>query len=102
MPGHDAADALEEQLGGGLLQDHAGGAEQQGLHDLRPVDGGREQDGAYARDANGRLAQDLQARHPGHGQIEQENVRAELLNQPHGLVAVGRLTHDRETGLALQ
>ena len=92
-----------EQIGvGGALVDVGGGARLHGLFDVVLVLVHGQHDHFGARPAALDLPQAIQPVHLRHGQVEQQQVRLQLLKQLESLFAVSRFAYHRKVRVALQ
>jgi hypothetical protein len=96
------ANALHQQLGGGLLEDDARAAEFHGLHEFVLVLGGGQHDDPGALACQLQALQDAEAVQTGHPQVEQQDVRLQLVEQAEYLGAVVGLADDLEILLQTQ
>jgi hypothetical protein len=97
-----AADALEQEIGGGGLQDHPRRPELQGLDDLRLLDTRGQQDDPDGRGGGRELGQGVHPRHAGHGEVEKEDVGLQLLGEPDRLLAAAGLPDHGEAALRFE
>ena len=102
LPRLHRLDGLEQIGVGGALVDIGGGPRLHGLLDVVLVLVHGQHDHFGLRPAALDLPQAVQPVHFRHGQVEQQQIRFELLKQLEGLFAVRRLAHHRQVRIALQ
>src|ERR1017187_9462283 len=90
----DLADALQKQIAGGLLQQHAARSQTHRAHHIAVVFRRRQDDHAGRKSVEIHLFEYAQTILLRHAQIEQENVRLQLSEHLRTLDAVGGLAHD--------
>ena len=76
--GMDAVNGLDEQVGGGLLQDYAASAEPHGAYDVTVVFGGGEHDHAGGQGVKVDFLEDGKTVFIGHAEVEEKNIGLEL------------------------
>ena len=90
------ADAGDQLVDGGVLQQVAAGAGHDGVHHVVVVDGdGQHDDAGPRRDAR-HLARRLDAGEPRHLQVHDDDVRRELADEAQRVAAVVGLSDDLE------
>ena len=99
---HHAVQALEQQLRGRFLEDHAAGAETQRLHRLGRVDRRRQQHRSDRQAEFEEVLERLEAVGSRHRQVEQQHVGAERRRLRDRLVTVSRLADDFESRFRAQ
>src|SRR5690606_10531280 len=97
-----AADRRRQRVGVDVLDQVAAGAVAQRLAELVGLLGNRQDHHRAARDALHQQLQGFQARQARHVEVEQDDVRQELLGALDPFQAVGSLGHHLEVGLPLQ
>jgi hypothetical protein len=90
----NAMNGFDEQIGGGLLQDHAASAEAHGANDIAIIFSGREDDDAGRKRIEVNFLKDGKAVFIGHTEIEQENVGLELRKHLDAFSAILRFSDD--------
>ena len=78
LAGVDPINALDQQVGGGLLQNHPACAQTHGADDIAVIFGGGQNDDAGGQRVEVDFLQHSQAILVRHAQVEQQNVRLEL------------------------
>jgi hypothetical protein len=86
--GVHAVNALDEEISGGLLQDHAACAEAHGADDVTIVFGSGENDDARGQRIEIDFLEDGEAVFIGHAQIEEKNVRLQFGEELDALRAI--------------
>src|SRR5262249_40519032 len=98
----DAADRLEQEVGGRRLQDDAPRAELERLDELDVLDRHREDEDARRVRGSAQLPKRVEAARAGHREVEEEHVRPELAGETHGVGPVRGLAHHREASLVVE
>ena len=100
--GVDAMNALDEQVGGGLLENDAAGAEAHGADHVAIVFGGGQDDDARGQRIEIDFFEDGQAVFIRHAEIEQKNIGLEFGEQLDALGAVLRFADDGDVFVAVE
>jgi hypothetical protein len=88
LAGVNAMDALYEEVGGGLFENHAAGAKAHGANNVAIVLGGSENDDASGERIEINFFEDGEAVFIGHAEIEQENFGLEFGEKFNALGAI--------------
>lgn len=88
FPGVHAVNALDEKIGGGLLQDYAAGTEAHGADNVAIIFSGGENDDARGQRIEIDFLEDGEAVFVGHAQIKQENIGLQFGQELDALRAI--------------
>src|SRR5467141_1044685 len=102
LAGVHAINALDQQVGGGLLQNHPACAQTHGADDIAVIFGGGQNDDAGGQRVEVDFLQHSQAILVRHAQVEQQNVRLELGEHLDAFGAVRGFANDGDVLIALQ
>ncbi len=104
VPGRRGVDRLGEEGGAGILQQEAAGSGLKCRVDvLVEVEGRDHDDRQRVGDGRaGEAARGFESVEAGHPDVEQADIRSQLVRQPDRLVAVGGLPDDLDVGLRVE
>ena len=100
--GVNAVNALYEQVGGGLLEDHAASAEAHGADNVAIIFRGGENDDARRNRIEIDFFEDGEAVFIGHAEIEQQDIGLEFGEELDALGAVLRFADDGDFFVAIE
>ncbi len=101
LPFHDRADTLNDQFRRGLFEDNPARPELQGLGYFALFDGCGKDDGSRRRTRGGKVPKNIEARALPQSQVQQDNIRSQLVNEPGHFKAVRSLTDHLHAGFGL-
>jgi hypothetical protein len=100
--GVNAMNALDEQVGGGLLENHAASAEAHGADNVAIVFGSRQDDDARGQRIEIDFFEDGEAVFIGHAEIEQKDLRLEFGEKFNTLSAILGFTDDSNVFVGIE